>query len=105
HKAYVHRSGRTARGGAEGTVVTVQTAAQVTEVRTLTRQAGVSPQAAIVDPCSAVPRSIAAPGQAHDTGGDACPPGAGQRSGHRPRCRRRVRSLPGASRLSPPAPA
>ncbi len=43
HKAYTHRSGRTARGGAEGTVVTVQTAAQVAEVRTLMRKAGVSP--------------------------------------------------------------
>src|SRR5579863_241271 len=61
HKAYVHRSGRTARGGAEGTVVTVQTPAQATEVRTLMRKAGVSPQAAVVDPGSAVLRSIAGP--------------------------------------------
>ena len=61
HKAYVHRSGRTARGGAEGTVVTVQTAAQAAEVRTLMRKAGVSPQAAVVDPGSAVLRSIAGP--------------------------------------------
>jgi hypothetical protein len=42
-------------------VVTVQTAAQATEVRTLMRQAGISPQAAVVDPCSAVLRSIARP--------------------------------------------
>ncbi len=61
HKAYVHRSGRTARGGAEGTVVTVQTAAQAAEVRTLMRKAGVSPRAAVVDPGSAVLRSIAGP--------------------------------------------
>jgi superfamily II DNA/RNA helicase len=61
HKAYVHRSGRTARGGADGTVVTVQTAAQAAEVRTLMRKAGVSPQAAVVDPGSAVLRSIAGP--------------------------------------------
>jgi superfamily II DNA/RNA helicase len=61
HKAYVHRSGRTARGGAEGTVVTMQTPAQATEVRTLMRKAGVSPQAAVVDPASAVLRSIAGP--------------------------------------------
>jgi len=33
HKAYVHRSGRTARGGAAGTVVTVQTAVQAAGVR------------------------------------------------------------------------
>ena len=61
HKAYVHRSGRTARGGAEGTVVTVQTAAQAAEVGRLMRKAGVSPRAAIVDPGSAVLRSIAGP--------------------------------------------
>ncbi len=61
HKAYVHRSGRTARGGAEGTVVTLQTAAQVTDVRTLMRKAGVSPQAAVVDPGSPLLRSIAGP--------------------------------------------
>ena len=61
HKAYTHRSGRTARGGAEGTVVTVQTAAQVGEVRTLMRKAGVSPQTSIAGPGSAVLRDIAGP--------------------------------------------
>jgi superfamily II DNA/RNA helicase len=61
HKAYTHRSGRTARGGAEGTVVTVQTAAQVSEVRTLMRKAGVSPKASIAGPGSAIRRSIAGP--------------------------------------------
>jgi superfamily II DNA/RNA helicase len=67
HKAYVHRSGRTARGGAQGTVVTVVTAAQAAEVRTLMRKAGVSPQAAIADPGSAVLRSIAGPPARHTT--------------------------------------
>jgi superfamily II DNA/RNA helicase len=61
HKAYTHRSGRTARGGAEGTVVTLQTAAQVGEVRTLMRKAGVSPHASIAGPGSAVLRDIAGP--------------------------------------------
>ncbi|MCT2138610.1 DEAD/DEAH box helicase [Dietzia cinnamea] len=42
HKAYVHRSGRTARAGAIGTVVTVATADQVREVRSLLRAAGVT---------------------------------------------------------------
>ena len=41
HKAYLHRSGRTARAGAEGTVVTLMTDDQVREVRSLTRAAGV----------------------------------------------------------------
>jgi len=61
HKAYVHRSGRTARGGAAGTVVTVQTAAQAAGVRALMRQAGVTPRAAAASPGSAVLRSIAGP--------------------------------------------
>ena len=61
HKAYVHRSGRTARSGAAGTVVTVQTAAQAAEVRALMRKAGVTPHAAVAGPESAVLRSIAGP--------------------------------------------
>ncbi|GAB3710035.1 DEAD/DEAH box helicase [Mariniluteicoccus flavus] len=43
HKAYLHRSGRTARAGNEGTVVTLMTDAQVADVRTLTRAAGIKP--------------------------------------------------------------
>jgi superfamily II DNA/RNA helicase len=43
HKAYLHRSGRTARAGASGTVVTLMTDAQVSDVRTLTRKAGIKP--------------------------------------------------------------
>lgn len=43
HKAYLHRSGRTARAGAEGTVVTLMTDEQVRDVRDLTRQAGIKP--------------------------------------------------------------
>lgn len=61
YKAYVHRSGRTARGGADGAVVTVQTATQAAGVRVLMRKAGVTPQAATASPGSAVLRSIAGP--------------------------------------------
>ena len=43
HKAYLHRSGRTARAGAEGTVVTLMMDAQVSDVRDLTRKAGIKP--------------------------------------------------------------
>jgi superfamily II DNA/RNA helicase len=43
HKAYLHRSGRTARAGAAGTVVTLMTDEQVRDVRTLTRAAGIKP--------------------------------------------------------------
>ena len=43
HKAYLHRSGRTARAGAEGTVITLMTDDQVRDVRDLTRLAGIKP--------------------------------------------------------------
>jgi superfamily II DNA/RNA helicase len=42
HKAYLHRSGRTARAGAEGTVITLMTDDQVRDVRDLTRKAGIA---------------------------------------------------------------
>jgi superfamily II DNA/RNA helicase len=61
HKAYLHRSGRTARAGAAGVVITVQSPAQVGDVRVLMRQAGVVPLAAHVSPGSALLRSIAGP--------------------------------------------
>ncbi len=43
HKAYLHRSGRTARAGAAGTVVTLMTSEQRNDVRALTRAAGITP--------------------------------------------------------------
>ena len=43
HKAYLHRSGRTARAGNAGTVVTLMTSEQVRDVRDLTRAAGITP--------------------------------------------------------------
>ena len=50
HKAYTHRSGRTARAGAAGVVVTVATDAQRTDVALLARKAGIRPTAARVRP-------------------------------------------------------
>jgi len=41
HKAYTHRSGRTARAGNDGTVITLMTDDQVSDVRALTRAAGI----------------------------------------------------------------
>jgi superfamily II DNA/RNA helicase len=52
HKAYLHRSGRTARAGADGVVVTVMTPDQAGDVRTLTRQAGITPTRTAVVPGS-----------------------------------------------------
>jgi superfamily II DNA/RNA helicase len=50
HKAYLHRSGRTARAGAEGLVITLMTDAQQAEVRDLTRKAGIKPTTTRVRP-------------------------------------------------------
>ena len=59
HKAYLHRSGRTGRAGASGVVVTLQTAAQAGDVRSLMRKARIVPLTATVKPGSALLRSIA----------------------------------------------
>ena len=47
HKAYVHRSGRTARGGADGVVVTLQTRSQARDVTAMMRKADITPHAAV----------------------------------------------------------
>ena len=59
HKAFLHRSGRTARAGESGTVITLQAPGQAAAVRDLMRKAGVVPLAATVTPGSALLRSIA----------------------------------------------
>jgi superfamily II DNA/RNA helicase len=61
HKAYLHRSGRTARAGAGGVVITVQSPAQAADVRVLMRRAGVRPLASSVHPASALVRSLVGP--------------------------------------------
>ena len=65
HKAYVHRSGRTARAGAAGQVVTIATQSQVAEVRSLLKQAGITARwegLAVVAPAAGA--STRAPGRA-----------------------------------------
>jgi superfamily II DNA/RNA helicase len=61
HKAYLHRSGRTARAGADGVVITLQSPAQAPDVRVLMRCARIRPMAASVKPGSALLRTIAGP--------------------------------------------
>ncbi|HEY1627423.1 MAG TPA: DEAD/DEAH box helicase [Streptosporangiaceae bacterium] len=61
HKAYLHRAGRTARAGAAGVVITLQTPDQGSEVRRLMRRAGVVPLAGVASPHSPLLRSIAGP--------------------------------------------
>ncbi len=94
HKAYLHRSGRTARAGADGTVVTLMTDAQVGDVRDLTRRAGIRPTTTrlrVGDPLlielapgertfiAPPPASQSAPG-----GRSPRPAGAGRNRGRRP---------------------
>jgi superfamily II DNA/RNA helicase len=61
HKAYLHRSGRTARAGAGGTVVTLATPDQAGEVRTLAKQAGIRPTTASVRPGDAAITALTGP--------------------------------------------
>jgi superfamily II DNA/RNA helicase len=50
HKAYLHRSGRTARAGAGGTVVTVMLPDQAADLRKLMKLAGITPSTTQVAP-------------------------------------------------------
>jgi superfamily II DNA/RNA helicase len=49
-KAYLHRSGRTGRAGATGTIVTLSTEAQRREVCALTARAGIKPKTTRIEP-------------------------------------------------------
>lgn len=93
HKAYLHRSGRTARAGSAGDVVTVMLPEQAGDVRTLTRQAKIDVRPQQVRPGSRVvaelvgevapyvtPAVAAEPEPARGRRGGA-PRSAGQRSG------------------------
>jgi superfamily II DNA/RNA helicase len=61
HKAYLHRSGRTARAGSEGIVVTVGTPDQRGDVRTLMKQAAITPTHHTVAPGDDVIRELTGP--------------------------------------------
>lgn len=63
HKAYLHRSGRTARAGAEGTVITLMTDDQVRDVRALARAAGIKPTTTVVGDASHPVLRQLAPGE------------------------------------------
>jgi superfamily II DNA/RNA helicase len=61
HKSYLHRSGRTARAGAEGIVVTVGTPEQRGLVRSLMKQASIHPTHHTVEPGAKVIRDLTGP--------------------------------------------
>ena len=84
HKAYLHRSGRTARAGAAGTVVTLMTDDQVRDVRDLTRKAGISPTTTRVHATHPLLQELA-PGERAFTAGFVAPvesADSGRGSGH-----------------------
>jgi superfamily II DNA/RNA helicase len=101
HKAYLHRSGRTARAGAAGTVITLMTDQQVRDVRALTRAAGINPTTTKVSgPGHAILRTLAPGERVLVAGGlgvaasDSERPGGSNRSGGRNRSRSGSRTAP-----------
>ena len=62
HKAYLHRSGRTARAGNDGTVVTLATEGQRRDVKDLARKAGIAPTVTVLKPGHPLLQELA-PGQ------------------------------------------
>ena len=101
HKAYVHRSGRTARAGNTGKVITMMLDEQVRDVRDLTRKAGISPTVTRVDDAHPLLAQLA-PGERSFPGGYAAAPeatasGSGRRGGARPSQRSRSGSPAGAT--------
>ncbi len=62
HKAYLHRSGRTARAGNAGTVITMELPSQRGEVRTLLRQAKINATSTVASTGAPILTSLA-PGQ------------------------------------------
>jgi superfamily II DNA/RNA helicase len=61
HKAYLHRSGRTARAGAKGAVVTVILPDQARDVASMIRQAGIHPASARIAPGAAQTVALTGP--------------------------------------------
>jgi superfamily II DNA/RNA helicase len=106
YKGYLHRSGRTARAGAEGIVVTLSTPDQSGEMRTLTRQAGIRPVTTRVRPgaeqitaltgppaplvAPAVAAGASAPSKSRRDGGVVGAPRRGPRRATRRRSTRRA---------------
>ncbi|MEJ5887678.1 DEAD/DEAH box helicase [Pseudokineococcus marinus] len=86
HKAYLHRSGRTARAGSGGDVVTLVLPEQNGDVRTLVRLAGIAPAKHDVDAASPVVADLTGPVAPHVEPAPPAPPqqpaaGGGRRRG------------------------
>jgi superfamily II DNA/RNA helicase len=87
HKAYLHRSGRTARAGNAGTVITLMTTDQIREVEALTRAAGITATTTRVGNVQAPTRSMPSVSTGSETPAEprsAQEPHRARRSGRRP---------------------
>ncbi len=110
HKAYVHRSGRTARAGGTGTVVTLALPEQVRDVTVMTRAAGIVPTTTRIARDDHPVLLELAPGErvlSEQLPTDEARPPSGQRSatsGRRGRPTRRQQARSGRSGASEPAP-
>jgi superfamily II DNA/RNA helicase len=107
HKAYLHRSGRTARAGSSGAVVTIALPEQARDVRTLAKQAGIQPTTTVVQPGASEITELVGPRAPHVTPAPVVeqprrPAGSG-----RPNSRGRSGAAPKArnGRSNPTAPA
>ena len=91
HKAYLHRSGRTARAGARGTVVTMMLDTQGRQVRDMTRKAGIRPLTTRVTIGDPILQKVAPGDRAYTTAVTPNPAGRSDtgRAGSRARRRRR----------------
>ncbi|KIC67159.1 DEAD/DEAH box helicase [Kocuria rhizophila] len=58
HKSYLHRSGRTARAGASGAVITIATTEERSDVNKLMKKAGVTPRVDEVSPDSEIVKEL-----------------------------------------------
>ena len=112
HKAYLHRSGRTARAGAAGKVITLMTDQQVRDVRALTRAAGINPTTTKVSgPGHEILRTLAPGERVLVAGGlgveasDSTRPGGSNRSGGRNRARSGGRAGGERNRSGAPKPS
>jgi superfamily II DNA/RNA helicase len=107
HKDYLHRSGRTARAGADGMVVALVEDGQVREVERLHQSAGITPARHRVAPSHEVVRKIATSGTPVPPAPAMPPqaPASQSRAGHPGRSRDghpgRSRSAGGTSRPRP----
>jgi superfamily II DNA/RNA helicase len=102
HKDYVHRSGRTARAGATGTVLALAEPAQLVDLAKLHHAAGVTPITETVNAGDCRLTTVAPSGSSRPTPMAETSPGRGRDHAARPR-RRAQRPATSLARSTAPA--